>query len=598
MTQAVTNLSTYCFTPLDGLKELRAELVESCREWNLKGTILLSTEGINLFVAGGAEEIDRLLERLRRIRGLERLTPKVSLSDSQPFRRMLVRIKREIIAFGVESVRPADYTSPKIPPRELKRWLDEGRQVTLLDTRNDYEVRLGTFKGALVPGIDTFRQFPEAVRRLPDELKDEPVVMFCTGGIRCEKAGPFMEQEGFRRIYQLDGGILKYFEECGGEHYDGECFVFDQRVGVDPGLSETGSAVCYACQAPLDADDQDDPRTVVGVSCPHCFKSEPERMAGRIAGRMRRLGEVSDPLPGAAPYHNRRPVHVPAAHAGRRLLDVLVDLFPQIPPGEWRSRIELGRFVSEAGEVLDADHAVRDGERVVQLFPEAAEPPVNAAVEILHEDEAVIALVKPAPLPMHPSGRFNRNTLQHLLHLAYEPEVPRPAHRLDANTTGIVIFARSRHFCRLIQRQFLDGTVEKLYLVRVHGHPAEDAFVCDAPISALPGPLGSHAADEENGRPARTGFRVIGRFPDGTALLEAQLFTGRTNQIRVHLWEIGHAVVGDPAYLPERRLGDTQTLSPEAEPLCLHAWRLALDHPLSGHRMVFETPRPVWAGHP
>ena len=128
--------------------------------------------------------------------------------------------------------------------------------MTLLDTRNDYEVKLGTFKNALPIGIDHFREFPDAVRKLPPEMKEQPIVMFCTGGIRCEKAGPFMEREGFENIFQLDGGILKYFEECGGAHYDGECFVFDQRVGVDPSLQETESTQCFRCQTPLTEADQ------------------------------------------------------------------------------------------------------------------------------------------------------------------------------------------------------------------------------------------------------------------------------------------------------------------------------------------------------
>jgi len=143
-----------------------------------------------------------------------------------------------------------------------------GRPVTLFDTRNDYEVKLGTFKGALPAGIDTFREFPEAVRRLPEHLKHQPIVTFCTGGIRCEKAAPFMEREGFNNIYQLEGGILKYFEEVGSDHYDGECFVFDQRVGVDPGLHETASTQCFVCQTPLTAQEQADERYVSHVSCP------------------------------------------------------------------------------------------------------------------------------------------------------------------------------------------------------------------------------------------------------------------------------------------------------------------------------------------
>lgn len=592
---AVTNISTYRFAELTGLKDLREELIAACKEWNLKGTILLSTEGINLFVAGAAESIDLLLAKLRSIPGLEGLEPKVSLSDRQPFNRMLVRVKKEIISFGVESVRPADYTSPKIAAKELKRWLDEGRPVTLLDTRNDYEVKLGTFKGALVPHIDTFREFPDAVRKMPEALKGQPVVMFCTGGIRCEKAGPFMEQEGFREIYQLDGGILKYFEECGGAHYDGECFVFDQRVGVDPGLQESEYAVCFACQAPLDAADQQDPRHVPGVSCPHCFKGEPEKMAGRIEFLHREISRVTTPLPGSMALENRRPVNVPAAYDGCTLLEALVGIFPQIPAEEWEARCAAGRFVNYGGTVRGKDHIVRGGERVVQVFPPDVEPPVATDIRVLHEDEAILVVHKPAPLPMHASGRFHRNTLQHILNEVYAPKYPRPVHRLDSNTSGLVVFARTRHFCRLLQRQFIEGTVEKLYLVRVIGLPEHDSFFSEAPISAEPDVLGTRLIDEADGLPSRTDFRVLERRADGTTLLEAKLGTGRTNQIRLHLWQLGFPVCGDPAYLPDGRKGDTQTLAPGDPPLQLLAWKLAFGHPRNGSRMTLEASRPAWA---
>lgn len=592
---AVTNISTYRFAELADLKNLREDLIASCKSWQLKGTILLSTEGINLFVAGAAESIDLLLGKLRQIPGLEGLEPKVSISEKQPFNRMLVRIKKEIISFGMESIRPANYTSPKIPPMELKRWLDEGKPVTLLDTRNDYEVKLGTFKGAIIPNINTFREFPAAVRNLPEELKDQPVVMFCTGGIRCEKAGPFMEQEGFRNIYQLDGGILKYFEECGGKHYDGECFVFDQRVGVDPGLSESSYAVCFACQAPLDVADQQDPRHVEGVSCPHCHVSEPERMAERIARTQAAILRASTPLPGSVPLENRRPVNVPAAHDGRTLLEVLIDIFPQVSPAEWEARCDAGRFVNYGGAVREKTHIVRGGERVIQIFPPEVEPPVSADIRVVYEDEAIVVVHKPAPLPMHASGRFHRNTLQYLLNQAFAPKYPRPVHRLDANTTGLVVFARTRHFCRLLQGQFLEGTVDKRYLVRAVGHPPENEFFSEAPISAEPDVMGTRRIDELDGLPSRTDFRVIERCADGTTLLEAKLGTGRTNQIRVHLWKLGYPVVGDPAYLPAQKMGDTQTLDPAAPPLQLHAWKLSFTHPFTGAAMNLETGVPEWA---
>lgn len=271
---SIVNISAYRFTPLPDLPALKTRLRDLCIAQSLRGTILLSPEGINLFVAGSRESIDVLVAALRALPGLETLAPKESLSDEQPFNRMLVKIKKEIIAFGVDGIDPSARPTAKLPARTLKQWLDEGRALTLLDTRNDYEVKLGTFRGARPAGIENFRDFPAAVAKLPAELKEQPLVMFCTGGIRCEKAGPFMEQAGFKNVLQLDGGILKYFEEVGGAHYEGECFVFDKRVGVDPQLRETPTALCFACQMPVTVAEQADPRYVPDVSCPACFKPQ------------------------------------------------------------------------------------------------------------------------------------------------------------------------------------------------------------------------------------------------------------------------------------------------------------------------------------
>jgi len=591
----ITNISAYRFAVLTELKPLRERLSRICEAGGLKGTILLSTEGVNLFVAGAREAVDGLVAEIRQMPGLEDLAPKVSVSEEQPFTRMLVRIKKEIIAFGVEGIAPGVRTSPKLAARELKQWLDEGREVTLLDTRNDYEVRLGTFRGAVDLGIGHFRDFPQAAReKLPEAMKAQPVVMFCTGGIRCEKAGPLLEREGFSEVYQLDGGILKYFEECGGAHYDGECFVFDQRVGVDPALRETETAQCFVCQTPLRAEEQGDARYVSGVSCPYCFRSEEERVRESITAREVRMRVLALPLPGSTPYDNKRPFLVPAEDDGQTILETLCRIFPHRSREVWGKLCESGRLLRRGGDAVGADHRVKAAERYELLQPGIVEPPVNAEIRILHEDEAIVVVNKPAPLPTHPSGRFNKNTLQFFLAAAYEPQRPRPAHRIDANTSGVMVWTRSRHFANLVQPQFEAGTVEKVYVVRVQGHPADDEFLCEAPIGEDPGPLGSRVVDLENGRPARTAFRVLRRAADGTSLLEARPLTGRTNQIRVHLWHLGMPVCGDPAYLPGSALGAAMTLAPGDPPLCLHASEVVFTHPLTRQRVRFSAPAPGW----
>ena len=593
-TATITNISCYQFAELSGLKEMRARLLERCKSLGLKGTILLSTEGINMFVAGVRENVDTLVDELRGIPGLAGLKPKYSESAEQPFRRMLVRIKQEIIAFGVEGIEPAKYTSPRLEPKVLKQWLDEGRPVILYDTRNDYEVKLGTFKGAVVAGVDSFREFPEAVRRLPPEMKKAEVVSFCTGGIRCEKAAPFMEREGFEHVWQLEGGILKYFEECGSAHYDGECFVFDQRVGVDPGLHETASSQCFACQTPLTAEEQADPRYVEHVSCPYCFKTTEEQQCENLAQRHATIRHAVTPLPGSVPYDQTRPLNVPEACDQTTILDCLCHVMPHIPREQWLEVCEEGRIVTDERAIVPVHQIVRAGERYLHLKPAQREPDVNANIRVLFEDEAIIVLNKPAPLPVHVGGRFNRNTLQFILNTVWHPLKPRSVHRLDANTTGVTVLCKTRHFASFVQPQFERGEVEKLYLARVKGHPPQDSFICDAPITGEAGKLGGRNVDPE-GQEAKTEFRVLRRDADDTALLEARPLTGRTNQIRIHLWHLGFPIVGDAAYLADGEMGETQTLAVGDPPLCLHALRITFTHPLTKERVTFEAEPPGWA---
>ena len=195
----IVNIAAYKFVTLTELDERREQLRQLTGELGLMGTILLSPEGINLFLAGTREGIDQFAETIQQDPEVGELEIKESFTDYQPFKRMLVKLKKEIIAFGVEGIDPAERTSPKLPAKELKKWLDEGKQVTLLDVRNDYEISLGTFEGAEPIGLKHFRHFPEAVDAMPEERKDETIVMFCTGGIRCEKGGPLHGTSGLQK---------------------------------------------------------------------------------------------------------------------------------------------------------------------------------------------------------------------------------------------------------------------------------------------------------------------------------------------------------------------------------------------------------------
>ena len=591
------NIAAYKFVSLDRLRERRDELRKLCVNEHLKGTILLSPEGINLFTAGLRRHVDRLLACLRSDPLFTDLQVKESLSAEQPFNRMLVKIKKEIIAFGVDEIDPRQQTpgkcSPKVSAEELKRWLDEGRDITLLDVRNDYEITVGTFQKAQTLGIGHFRFFPEAVKALPEETRQKPVVMFCTGGIRCEKAGPFMVQQGFGEVYQLDGGILKYFERCGGQHYQGDCFVFDKRVAIDPNLNEADCEMCYVCQAILTPQDLQSSKYVYEKSCPNCYRAPAVTHLPSLAERNEAIRCVATPLPGCVPYENRRPLSVPQRCDGNTVIEFLRALQTHFSVEQWREVIEQDQLLRN-GLPVARDEIVRAGQRLIHLLPNTVEPPVNAEIEILYEDSKLVAVDKPAPLPMHPCGRFNRNTLSYLLQQVFAPSRLKTVHRLDANTGGIVVFCKSRESAAKLQSQFLSGDVAKRYLVRVSGSVSEKRFCCDAAISAEPSPIGLRKIDE-CGLDARTEFALLRSCADGTSLLEARPLTGRTNQIRIHLAHLGFPICGDPTYGSENARKETQTLDVQDPPLCLHSQSIEFTHPETGNRIVLQSRLPQWA---
>ncbi|MEZ6119823.1 MAG: sulfurtransferase [Pirellulaceae bacterium] len=602
---SIVNISSYKFVTLDNLAARRTTMRDFAKSLQLKGTILLTPEGINMFLAGSRESIDTFLANLRSQNEFHDLETKESVSDRQPFRRLLVKIKKEIITFGVDGIEPAKRTSPKLSATELKQWLDDGKPVQLLDVRNDYEVELGTFRGAVPIGIDHFRSFPEAVQKLPDAMKDLPVVMFCTGGIRCEKAGPYMEQAGFQHVYQLDGGILKYFEQCGGDHYDGDCFVFDQRVTLNPALEETDVQQCFACQHPLTLEDQASAKYVASKSCPYCYQPPEVILADVLERRHQAIDKMVSPLPGSQPYENVRPMNVPQRYDGLTTLDFLDALHPHFGKAAWRTKCDSG-LIRRRSQTLDANAVVRAGDRIEHVLPQTVEPDVNGQIRILHEDDALVVVNKPAPLPMHPCGRFNRNSLISILNEVYRPQVLRMCHRLDANTAGVVLLAKNRNAARMIQSQFENGTAKKKYWAMVHGVPSADQFACDARITDKPSASGGRKVVESDGLTARTEFTVLKRLENGTSLVEARPLTGRTNQIRVHLAHLGFPICGDPIYAnlspdfsadaahADLESEAKQTLDVTAPPLCLHSIELTVQHPLTRDPVTFRSESPAW----
>ncbi len=272
---AHVNIAAYKFVTFDNTEEMRPQYQEICKELGLKGTILLTPEGINLFLSGPRSQIDRFLAWLRSDARFADIEVKESYSEEQSHKRMLVKIKKEIITMRMPLIKPELGRAPAVAPTTLKRWLDQGhddngKPVVMVDTRNAFEVDVGTFNNTIDYRIAKFTEFPEVIAANKDALADKTVVTFCTGGIRCEKAAIHMQNIGYDSVYQLEGGILKYFEDVGGEHYTGDCFVFDYRTALNPQLEPTVTVQCFACRAVVTPRQQLDPRYVYEVSCPHC----------------------------------------------------------------------------------------------------------------------------------------------------------------------------------------------------------------------------------------------------------------------------------------------------------------------------------------
>jgi len=270
--QSVIVAALYKFVTLDDYRDLREPLLDACLKAAVRGTLLLAREGINGTIAGTREGIDSVLARLRGDPRLADLTHKESRDERNPFHRMKVKLKREIVTLGVPGVDPNERVGTYVHPRDWNA-LVEDPEVLLIDTRNDYECDIGTFRGALDPRTVNFRDFPDFVRGNLDPAVHRKVAMFCTGGIRCEKASAFMLGEGFEEVYHLQGGILNYLETVppGESTWEGECFVFDNRVSVNHQLEKGRYDQCYGCRHPITEEDKRSPHYEQGVCCPLCF---------------------------------------------------------------------------------------------------------------------------------------------------------------------------------------------------------------------------------------------------------------------------------------------------------------------------------------
>ena len=313
-----------------------------------------------------------------------------------------------------------------------------------------------------------------------------------------------------------------------------------------------------------------------------------------LESRQRRIAEVTQPLPGSLPHDHWRPLNVPQRFDRFTLLDFLDGRHPHHGRDYWEKLCEEGRIIYQE-QPAKASKIVRGGERYSHCLPAVIEPEVNVAIRILYEDDAFILVHKPAPLPMHPCGRFNRNSLLSILNQVYEPVKLLPIHRLDANTSGLVLFSPDKSMAAILHQQFAKRQITKIYLARVHGHPPLIEFLSETRIGKSPCEAGARLPDPQ-GQEARTEFRVLHLFEDGTSLIEARPITGRTNQIRLHLWDLGFPILGDPIYLPNQKMGRTQTLSMSDPPLRLHALRLEFRHPQSEEKLTYETEIPEWAG--
>jgi UPF0176 protein len=280
----------YKFVTLEDYQEIKPTLLDFMLQHDIRGTLLLAQEGINGTVAGSRTGIDSLLTYLQNDSRFEDISYKESFTQTMPFLRTRVKLKKEIVTMGVDGIDPKHIVGTYVKPKDWNDLISDP-EVLLVDTRNDYEIQVGTFKNAINPKTDSFREFPDYIKQHFDPAKHKKVAMYCTGGIRCEKSTAYLKEQGFEDVYHLEGGILKYLEEVPENDtlWQGECFVFDERVTVDHQLKKGNYDQCNACRMPITEQDKQSEHYVHGVSCPHCFNKTTEKQKARFIEREKQI---------------------------------------------------------------------------------------------------------------------------------------------------------------------------------------------------------------------------------------------------------------------------------------------------------------------
>ncbi|MEP3421986.1 MAG: rhodanese-related sulfurtransferase [Erythrobacter sp.] len=333
MAETIQVAALYCFAPFDDPAALQPALQAACEDAEVCGTILLAPEGVNGTIAGSAQGIEQVLNHIRSLPGCAEFDVKFSHADERPFNRMKVRLKREIVTMGEPDIDPRASVGSYVDPQDWNALIADPDTI-VIDTRNDYEVAIGTFEGAVDPKTPSFRDFPAWFRDHREELLEgkKRVAMFCTGGIRCEKSTSFLRKEGVEDVFHLKGGILKYLETVpeADSKWDGECFVFDQRVAVKHGLELGSYGQCFACRMPLSEAEMVSDDYMPGVACPHCIETRDEAQRARYAERQRQQQLAKQ----------RGEAHVGATL--KEVADTAQDSAPNLPDGGWEANFPNG----------------------------------------------------------------------------------------------------------------------------------------------------------------------------------------------------------------------------------------------------------------